>query len=460
MVHVIEPRKTIRLGGGSACAEDWIDPAVELAEKGNLDYICFDSLSEAELSTVALAKLMDPAAIGYDSFLDERIRRVLPASCRNGVKIIGNMGSGDPVGAAKRVIEIAHDFGITKLRVAAVLGDNILDRVASFDLKTAEDGRSVNEFEERLISAHAYVPCDPVVEALRDGADVVLTGRISDAALFLAPMMYEFDWAADDWDAKAKGTVVGHLMECGGQLTGGYFADPPYKVVPDMHRLGFPIAEVSSDGDVVFTKVEGSGGIVSTQTCKEQMLYETSDPGHYIHPDVVVDFRQVEFEQIGPDRVRMGGTIKGKPAPETLKVALGVREGFRGQATVFYGGIGAYQRAKAAADMLEKRFEYLGFHQDDLRIDLLGVNAMFGDDYLDEGLLDQLWEVGLRISVLTQDFEEAFAICREGSNNLSNNGPAATSAAQRQIFVRPVVGYHHTFFPREEIAQHYVISEV
>lgn len=452
-------KTTVRLGGGSACAEDWIDPAVELAEKGELDYLCFDSLSESELSVVALRRIQDPTAVGYDQFLDDRMRRVLPGAVRNGVKIIGNMGSGDPVGAARRTLEIAAELGITGLKVAAAVGDRVLDDITDWDLVTAEEGLPVNDFGDRLISAHAYVPCDSVVDALAQGADIVLTGRIGDAAMFLAPLVHEFGWAADDWDHRALGIVVGHLMECGGQLTGGYFSDPPYKVVPDMHRLGFPIAEVGADGSVVFSKVEGSGGLLTPATCKEQMIYETTDPHNYLYPDVVIDFSEVGFEQVGPDRVRMTGQVRGRPAPDQLKVALGVREGYYSEATVWYGGAGAHARAVDAVDMVRRRFEHLGLRPLRLRIDLLGVGGMYGDGPLTPAAREALWEVGLRVAVHTRTAEEAVVVVREGTNRLANNGPAGVSAQQRGDSTREIVGYHHTFIPRERVSTVHVVLQ-
>ena len=452
-------KERVRIGGGSACAEDWIDPAVELAEKGSLDYLCFDSLSEAELSVVALNRLENPYAPGYDIFLDDRIRAVLPSCVKNGVKIVGNMGSGDPVGAQRQILKIASELGVHRLRVASVTGDDILSQVQSGDIRLrTEDGRDATSFGSDLISAHAYVPADPISGALDEGADIVITGRVGDSALFLGPLVHEFGWPPYDWDRRAKGIMVGHLLECAGQLCGGYFADPPFKIVKDLHRIGFPFAEVTAAGDAVFTKVPGSGGAVTTQTCAEQLLYEVGDPTKYTHADVVVDFSRVSLTQVGPDRVEMNGNIIGKPAPHELKVALGVREGFLGQSVVYYGGLGAYNRARFAEDLLRSRLDYLGLSPEALRIDLIGVNALYGEARnLD---VQALWEVGLRVAVRTCNREEALAVCREGSSNLSNNGPAAVTCRPRQLEVREIVGFYTAYVSRLQISQSYTIEEV
>ena len=451
-------RKCVRVGGGSAGAEERIDPAVELAEKGRIGYLCFDSLSENELSNIEMHKRQDPSAKGYDVFTEPRLTQVMPVCAHKGVKIIGNMGAGNPLAAQDLAIDIARRAGLKGLKVAAVLGDNVLQLVKELNLEIAETGRKVQEFGADLISAHAYIPADPIAEALRQGADIVLTGRVGDASLFLGPLMYEFGWKEDDWDLRAKGIVVGHLLECAGQVTGGYFADPPYKVVPDLHRLGFPIAEVYADAETFITKVEGSGGLVSPATCKEQMLYEVHDPSHYIEADVISDFSDIDFEQAGPDRVRISGVVRGKPKPEKLKVSLGVKEGYLGAGTVYYGGPGALGRAKLAAESLKKRFEYLKLQPEELEFYLMGVNGLYDSA---PGVPEtEPWEVGLRTAARTRELAEAILIARESSTTLSNNGPAAVTCRQRQYELKEIVGYYHTFIPRDKVTPTVVIKEV
>lgn len=448
------PRK-IRIGAGSGCAEDWILPAVDLVRHGKLDYICFDSLSESEISSVTYSRLHDTSAPAYDRYLEERLRRILPDAVRNGTKIIGNMGSVNPRAARQRALEIARELGLTGLKIAAVVGDNVRDLEGLGEAVVARTGKKVGEFGASLISAHAYVPVDPIVEALAAGADVVLAGRVGDGAMYLAPMMHEFGWSTEDWDKKALGVMVGHLLECAGQLTGGYFADPPYKEVPDLALLGYPIATVGEDGSVEFSQLETAGGVLTTQTCKEQLLYETHDPRNYVHADVVADFSDIEFEQVDKNVVRLAGQVRGKPAPSHLKVALGIVEGYIGSAFVYYGGLGAYRRARLAAQTAMKRLEYCGVDPSKLDVRVLGVDALYGEGRVSEELADQLWEVGLRVAVRTESAAEAEMVGTIGAINMGLNGPAGVTCGHgvRDGMVRQIVSYDSVLLPREPIVK-------
>ena len=438
----------VRVGGGSAGAEERIDAAVELAEKGELDYLCFDSLSEVELSSIAIAMRHDPATLGYDVFAEAKMSEVLPAALKNGVRIVANLGGRNPAAARDMMLGIAGRAGYGGVKIAAVLGDDVLDLVRELKLRTVETDRDVNEFGDDLVSAHAYVPCDSIVAALAQGAAAVVTGRVGDASLFLAPLIHEFGWAGDDWDRRASGIVMGHLLECAAQVSGGFFADPPYKVVPDLHRVGFPIAEVSESGAAIITKIDGTGGLVSEATVKEQLLYEVHDPNNYIEADVISDFGRIEIAEIGPDRVAVSG-VRGKPQPDQLKVSLGVREGYFGGGTIYYGGPGALGRAKLAAESIRKRIDYLGLKPDKLEIYLLGVNGLFGSA---PGVPEsEPWEVGLRTAAIVKNQADAVTIARESTTAMSNNGPAAVTARQRQYELKEVIGYYHTFVDRDQV---------
>ena len=298
--------RTIRIGSGAGYSGDRIEPALELAEKGDIQYLVFECLGERTVALAQQARMKDPDS-GFDPLLEERMRAVLPVCAAKGIKIVTNMGAANPVGAARKTIEIARSLGLSSLKIAAVVGDDVLDACKEGDLPIMEFDGTIKQLGNRLLSANAYLGAEPMAQALSGGADVVITGRASDPALFLAPMIHAFGWAMDDWDLLGQGTVAGHLLECAGQITGGYFADPGYKDIPDLARLGFPIGEVGEDGNLVITKVAGSGGAVTAQTCKEQLLYEVHDPRQYIQPDVVADFSQVKVEEIAPDRVRVSG---------------------------------------------------------------------------------------------------------------------------------------------------------
>jgi hypothetical protein len=453
----MEPRKELlKLGGGSACPGERIEPAVELVEKGGIDYIVFDSLSESEMLAFERHKLSHPDE-GFDIYTERRLKAIWPICARKGIKIIGNMGAANPKAAQDLAIRVARQLGLDGVKVAVALGDNVLSLAKELDLKVNETEKGVSEFGDRLIAAHAYIPADPVVEALEGGADLVMTGRVGDASLFLAPMIYEFGWRENEWDSFAKGIILGHLFECAGQLTGGYFADPPYKVVPDLYRLGFPIAEVSPNGDAIITKVPGSGGLVSPATCAEQMLYEVGDPTSYIEADVIADFSDMGFEQVGPDRVAITGVIKGTPKPELLKVNLGVRDGYRAEGTIFYAGPGAYERAKLAAEVMKQRLELIThLKAEAIRFDLLGINSLYGPT--DEKPESAPWEVGLRVAGRTRERSEAWKIMHE-LETIDNNGPAAIGRGLRKEDVTEILGYYSTFIPRDKVRTEVLIEE-
>lgn len=446
----------LRIGAGSSCEEDRLEPAIELCEKGNIDYIVFDSLSEAALSLLTKYKMSDVGK-GYDPFTEERLRTILPICARNRIKIIGNMGGKNPKAAQDLAIEIARQSKLKGMKIAAVQGDDVLQMLRELNPKVAETNEEVNEFGENLISAHAYIPVDPIVEALQEEADVVITGRVGDAPMFLAPMIFEFGWKENDWNLKAKGIIIGHLMECAGQVTGGYFPDPPYKVVPDLHLLGFPIAEVYPNGEAVITKVPGSGGVVSPATCTEQLLYETHDPSCYTEADVITDFQDIEFEQVGLDKVKVTGVIKGKPKPECLKVALGVKEGYIAEGMVFYGGPGAVERAKLAADVIKKRLKLRALQDSEFRLDLLGLTALYDSA---PGVPQSVsWEVGLRVAGRSKKKSEAIKIWHE-FRTIDNNGPAAPGWKARSEGVSEIIGYYSTFIPRDKVSPEFLIKEV
>ena len=448
--------KQVRLGGGSACPGERLEPAVELVEKGNIDYIIFDSLSESEILAFERQKLRQPDA-GYDIYSERRLRAIWAQCARAGIGIIGNMGAANPRGAQEVAIRVARTMGLEGQKVAAVLGDSVLDTVTELNPVVNETGRPVSDFGDRLVAAHAYIPADPIVQALEQDADLVITGRVGDASLFLAPMIHEFGWLADAWDLLAKGIVVGHLLECAGHVTGGYFADPPYKTVPNLYRLGFPIAEITAEGETIVTKMPGSGGVVSTATCAEQMLYEVDDPANYIEADVVTDFSDIGFEQVGPDRVRIEGTVRGKPKPDLLKVNLGVREGYRAEGTIFYAGPGAYGRAKLAADVIRQRLERVtALQADELRFDYIGINALYGPRSGE--VKNEPWEVGLRVAGRTQSREEAWKIMHE-LETVDNNGPAAIGRGLRSEEISEILGYYSTFVPREAVETEVVVRE-
>jgi hypothetical protein len=434
--------RTVRIGAGAGFSGDRIEPAVELAEKGELDYLVFECLAERTIALAQQARMKDPAA-GYDPLLEDRMRVVLRPCRAKGVRIITNMGAANPVAAARKVAEIARELGIRGLRVAAVLGDDVLDVVRGGDWHLDELGQPVSALGNRLLSANAYLGAGPIVEALAGGADVVVTGRAADPAMFLAPQIQALGWSMSDWARLGRGTVVGHLLECAGQVTGGYFADPGHKDVPDLARLGFPLAEVAEDGTAVITKVPGSGGRVTEATCKEQLLYEVHDPARYLQPDVVADFSEVSATEVSLDRVQVEGG-NGQPRTGTLKVSVGYLDGYVGEGQISYAGPGAVDRGRLALAIVAERLKLTGLACREVRYDLIGVDSILGPALSEAG--QEPMEVRVRVAGRTDSLAAAIRLGNE-VESLYLNGPASGGGAVKSA--REVVAIASTLLPEE-----------
>jgi len=433
---------TLRIGSGAGYSGDRIEPAVELAEHGDLDYLVFECLAERTIALAQQARISDPQG-GYDPLLSERMRRVLPfvgrREGRRRLRVITNMGAANPVAAALEVRRIANELGLG-LKVMAVLGDDVLDILRPEQV--LDNGQTLGSLGARLISANAYLGVDGILEALGAEADLVITGRVADPSLFLAPQMFEFGWAMDDWPRLGRGTLVGHLLECAGQVSGGYFADPGFKDVNDLARLGFPLAEINADGDAVITKVAGSGGRVSRATCTEQLIYEVHDPAAYLTPDVTADFSQVTFIDDATDRVRAQGA-NGRARPEQLKVSVGYLDGWIGEGQMSYGGPGAVARAQLARDVVLKRLELMGVKMQEVRAELIGMDSLHGPRSSVEP-----WEVRLRVAARCEERSEAVRVGNE-VETLYTNGPSGGGGASKSV--RQVVAVASLLLPRNAV---------
>ncbi|WP_371367752.1 hypothetical protein SRRS_15740 [Sporomusa rhizae] len=432
--------KKIRIGSGAGYSGDRIEPAVELAVKGNIQYLCFECLAERTIAIAQQAKLKDPN-VGYDPLLEARMEAVLNVCKKNNVKIITNMGAANPVAGAQKIKEVAQRLGIKDLKIAAVSGDDVLSTIKDMDLKIEETGEKLVSIKDKLVSANAYVGAEPIVEALKNGADIVITGRVADPALFAAPIIYEFGWSPDNWDLMGKATVLGHLLECAGQITGGYYSDPGYKDVPGVAHLGFPIAEVQENGEFFITKVPEAGGMVTLDTCKEQMLYEIHNPAAYITPDVAANFTGVEFNQIGKDMVQVTGAT-GAPKTDSLKVSIGYVDSYIGEGQISYAGPGAVARGQLALDIVAERLKLMGVKYQEIRFDLVGVNSLHGDK-LSSG--HEPYEVRARVTGRTQNMKEAVRIGNE-VETLYTNGPAGGAGAWK--VAREVIAMVSALIPR------------
>lgn len=433
--------KKIRIGSGAGYSGDRIEPAVELAEKGDIQYLCFECLAERTIAIAQQSKLKNPE-LGYDALLEARMRAVLPVCASKGIKIITNMGAANPLAGARKVKAVAAELGITSLKVAAIYGDDIVEVLREMDLQLEETGEKLDNIKPMMVSGNAYLGAEPIVQALRNGADVIITGRVADPALFLAPAIYEFDWDMQDYELLGKGTVLGHLLECAGQVTGGYFADPGFKDVPDLAHLGFPIGEIAADGSFVITKVGSAGGMVTPATCKEQLIYELHKPDEYKTPDVVADFSKVQFEQIAKDVVRVTGG-SGKERPLSLKVSIGYLDSYIGEGQISYAGPGALNRAKLALSIVEKRLAIMNVDYQELKLDLIGVNSLHADQ-LSSG--HEPYEVRIRVSARTKNLQEATRIGNE-VETLYTNGPAGGGGAWKSA--REVIAMLSVLIPRD-----------
>lgn len=433
---------SVRIGSGAGYSGDRIEPAVELAEHGDIRYLGFECLAERTIALAQLARLRDPEA-GYDPLLEARFRAVLPICYRRDITVVTNMGAANPAAAARRTREIAREQGLAGLKIAYITGDDVLDRIRAEEFELMETRTAASSLGDRIISANAYLGMAPILEALEAGANVVITGRVADPALFAAPLVHEFGWSTNDWQRMGQATVVGHLLECAGQITGGYFADPGYKDVAELARLGYPLAEVDADGTTVITKVADSGGCVTPATCAEQLLYEIHDPARYITPDVVADFSRVRLETDGPDRVRVRGAA-GSPPPERLKVSIGYHDGFIGEGQISYGGPGAVDRGWLALDIVRERLALTGVDCDEIRAELIGLNALLASE---ASPLPS--EVRARIAARTATAKAAACIGNE-VEALYTNGPAGGGGAQKSV--REVIAVASTLVARSAVS--------
>lgn len=369
---------TVYIGCGAGFADERPDaciPVVEtLARRDGPRYLVFETLGERTLALAQLERRRDPAT-GFTPATAAFLRPILRRCREAGIRIVANFGAANPMGAGRLIRELAEELGLSDFRVGVVEGDNLLEYVPEDEIRSWRIIEGIPLAGEPIIAANVYLGAEPVAEALRRGAEVVVLGRCADSALVLGPLVHELGWPTDDWDRLAAGTLAGHLLECSAQLSGGYFADPGYKDVPDLARVGFPIAEVAADGSMILTKAEATGGRVSPRTVKEQLLYEISDPSAYLVPDVTLDITGVEVEQVAPDRVRVRGA-RGRARPPTLKVTISTEGGWLGEGEISYAGPNALPRAELAAAVLRERLHIVG-HAEPARVDVIGTVSTF-----------------------------------------------------------------------------------
>lgn len=441
--------KTVRIGSGGGYANDRIAPAVDLIERAELDYLSLDCLAERTLA-FAQTRILN-GGVGYDENLVERTKRLIIPCVQHGTKFLANLGAADPASAAAHIREVLAAEGHRGVKVAAVLGDDVLDQVRKLNPQLDALGKSVEELGDHVISANAYIGADRLVEGLGLGAQVLIGGRIADPSLFLAPLWFEHGWDHTNLDAIASGQFIGHLMECGAYLTGANISDPPYVDVPELWNLGNPIADVAADGSAEFWKLPGTGGRLDTLTCRSQSLYEMGDPSAYLTPDVSLDVTAATFEMTSTGRVAMRGA-RGNPAPEQLKVLVGVDEGHIAEAEIGFAGPGALTRARLSEESFRREYEANGNTGTDFRTEFVGFDSMLKIPPTNDV---EPPEVRLRVAGRFTTLAEANAFTRTLEWQLFGVG----GTGGWRTATRPLIGLHPVYIDRSLVETTVVVEE-
>ena len=439
---------SVRIGAGQGFYGDTPDGALDVARSGDVRYICFDALAELTMAILQKDRMRNPDG-GFARDLPVFMRRLLPITHERGIRLITNAGGMNPAGAADSVRTVARELGMHDLRVASVSGDDITARLdelsaAGIELRNMDSGEEFSTVRARIVFAVAYLGAAPIVEALQRGAEVVVTGRVADASLFVAPMVHDLGWLFDDWDRLAAGVVLGHLMECSGQATGGNFSGDWWNV-PDLDRVGYPVCEMHEDGTALLTKPPGTGGRVSVDTVKEQLLYEVLDPHRYMNPDVVADFTSVRLDEVAPDVVRVNG-VHGAPRPDTLKVIAGYLDGWMGTATIGYSWPDAEAKARRSAELIRRLAERAGLEPLETLTEMIGVDSLHGDASPEQ----EANEVQLRVAARFATEEEAARFPRVAMP-LALNGPPFIGGASGPGGPRALLGVWPTTVPRDVV---------
>ena len=452
-------KEKIKIASGQGFWGDLIDAPVHQAVKGDIDYLMMDYLAEVTMSILQKQKLKNPL-FGYARDIPPLMERLLPIMKQKKFKVITNGGGVNPIACSDAVFEIAKKLGISGIKIGVVIGDNILDRIDELvksgeGLNNMETGESVSTIKDKLLSANVYFGALPVVQALREGADIVITGRVTDTGLTLGPMIHEFGWKMDDWDKLAAGTVAGHIIECGGQASGGNFLGD-WENVPDLARIGFPIVEAYPDSTFYITKHPNTGGLVSVETVSEQLVYEIGNPKDYITPDCIADFTSIKLKQEGKDRVRVFG-IKGMPATEFYKVSMSYDDGYSAFSTLTYSAPDALKRAEAADKILRTRLDDLGLKFDEIRTEFLGYNSCHGPLVKKK---EDLSEVVLRIGVRAKEKAVIERFAKEIAPLILTGPPGVTGFAGGRPKPSDVVAYWPALIRKTKVKPEVIVEGI
>lgn len=445
--------KTVKLGAGMAFWGDSIRPAIDMVEHADIQYLCCDHLAELTMAILSKRMERDPSQ-GYTPDILELVRNVWPTARRRGIKLISNSGGANPRAAAEAIAKTCEELGLGDTRIAVVLGDDIRDDIDGLmadgvTFENIDTGEPLSTVREKLTQANVYTGSEGIVEALGQGADIVICGRVTDIALYLAPLIHEFGWAMDDWDKLAGGTAAAHIVECGAQSTGGLFSKG-WQDIPGMVDMGYPTMEVFEDGSAIISKTPGSGGDVTVASVSEQMVYEVLDTANYLTADVTADFTGITLEQIGPDQVRVAG-VTGKPAPQTLKVNMGYRNGFIGSAQFTYTWPDAVAKAERAVELLEERLERVDFQCWDKRVEYIGANSIWAPLIPPPSDPDAL-EVTVRYAARVPNRDEARKIFTE-LVPVCNNGPAGMGGLGTRLPITELFAIWPALIDRDKVPQ-------
>jgi hypothetical protein len=453
-------KEKIRIASGQGFWGDLLDAPVRQVEGGQIDYLMLDYLAEVTMSIMQKQRARDPQA-GYARDFVPLMKQILPACVERNIRVTANAGGVNVEGCANAVRETARELGLNgKFRIGIVTGDDILPRIdellaQGIELRNMDTGEPLSTVRERIQSANVYLGAWPMVEALNQGAQIVITGRATDTGLTLAPIIHEFGWGETDWDRLAAGTIAGHIIECGAQSSGGN-CQYDWRNIPDLANVGFPIAEAHADGTFVITKHEGTGGRVNVPGIKEQLLYEMGDPHGYITPDCIADFTTIHLEDAGTNRVRVFG-IKGRPATDTLKVSISYSAGFKAVGTLVYSWPDAYDKAQAADKILRARLERLGLRFDQILTEFVGANATHGP--LAGVPSPDLAEVQLRVGVRGEDRKAIERFTKEIAPLILTGPPGVTGFAGGRPKVEEIVAYWPALIPKTLITPRVEVSE-
>lgn len=451
----------IRIASGQGFWGDLPNAPVNQAKKGPIDYLVMDYLAEVTMSIMQKQRMRNPE-YGYARDFVSVVEQVLPEISDKGIKVISNAGGVNPLACKDQILKVAKEKGYTDLKVAVVDGDDILSGIDELiadghELANMDNGEPISTVKDQLLSANVYFGCRPIVQALREGADVIITGRVTDTGLTLAPMIHEFGWDYEDYDKMAIGTIAGHIIECGAQVSGGNFTD--WEKVEDFTDIGFPIIEAFPNGEFVVTKHENTGGLVSAMTVKEQLLYEIGDPAEYITPDVIADFTSVSVEETGENRVKISG-IKGRPETPTYKVSASYKDGYKLSSTLVYSWPDALKKAVKGAEILESRAEALGLEFEEFHKEYIGFNGNTENPVNEEALNTEFDEIQMRISLSGQSKEDLNRFGQEVAPLILTGPSGVTGFAGGRPKASDVVAYWPALLDKKAVEPRVTIFEV